>query len=82
MYTEIETALKEAGNDKNVVVTMLTGAGNYYCSGNDLSNFATIPPEGPQKLAAEGKEILRYIYPVYCNLWYCLLRMNLFDLNK
>ena len=59
MYSEIKTALKEAGEDDNVVITMLTGAGSYYCSGNDLSNFATIPPEGPKKLAAEGKEILR-----------------------
>ena len=50
--------MKAAGEDKSVVVTVLTGAGDYYCSGNDLSNFATIPPEGPKALAAQGKKVL------------------------
>ena len=58
MYKEVQRALEEAGQDSNVVVTVLTGAGNYYCSGNDLSNFTQIPPEGPEKLAAEAKDIL------------------------
>ena len=58
MYKEVQCALEEAGQDSNVVVTVLTGAGNYYCSGNDLSNFTQIPPEGPEKLAAEAKDIL------------------------
>ena len=48
-----------AGEDDKVVVALLTGAGDYYCSGNDLSNFTQIPPEGPQKLAAEAKQILK-----------------------
>ena len=59
MYREIQEALKVAGEDDRVVVTLLTGAGDYYCSGNDLSNFTQIPPEGPQKLAAEAKQILK-----------------------
>ena len=58
MYKEVQHALEEAGQDSSVVVTVLTGAGNYYCSGNDLSNFTQIPPEGPEKLAAEAKDIL------------------------
>ncbi|KAL5467667.1 hypothetical protein EMCRGX_G031930 [Ephydatia muelleri] len=58
MYSEIQEAMKAAGEDKSVVVTVLTGAGDYYCSGNDLSNFATIPPEGPKALAAQGKKVL------------------------
>ena len=49
----------EAGDNNSVVVAMITGEGDYYCSGNDLSNFANIPPEGPKKLAADAKEILR-----------------------
>lgn len=58
MYSEIQEAMKAAGEDRSVVVTVLTGAGDYYCSGNDLSNFATIPPEGPKALAAQGKKVL------------------------
>lgn len=59
MYSEIQHALTVAGEDDNVVVTVITGAGDYFCSGNDLSNFANIPPEGPAKMAAEAREILR-----------------------
>lgn len=59
MYSEIQRALDEAAKIDSIVVTMITGAGNYYCSGNDLSNFMNIPPEGPQKLAADAKEILK-----------------------
>lgn len=61
MYSEIQHALNAAGEDKNVVVTVITGAGDYFCSGNDLSNFTNIPPEGPAKMAAEAREVLRYI---------------------
>lgn len=59
MYQEVQHALQTAGKEGSVVVTVITGAGEYYCSGNDLSNFAQIPPEGPQKLAAEAKKILQ-----------------------
>ena len=61
MYKEVQHALLAAGEDDSVVVTVITGAGDYYCSGNDLSNFAQIPPEGPQKLAAEAKKILLWV---------------------
>lgn len=59
MYTEVQQALIEAGENDSVVLAAITGAGDYYCSGNDLSNFMNIPPEGPEKLAAEAKVILR-----------------------
>ncbi|KAK7791471.1 hypothetical protein R5R35_002391 [Gryllus longicercus] len=39
MYDEIVCALNEAANDDNIVITAITGAGDYYCSGNDLRNF-------------------------------------------
>ncbi|XP_028392030.1 enoyl-CoA delta isomerase 2, mitochondrial-like [Dendronephthya gigantea] len=58
MYLEIIQALKQAGED-NSVVTLITGAGQYFCSGNDLTNFLNIPPEGPEKMAADGRELLR-----------------------
>ena len=60
MYGEIQEALERAGEDESVVCAVVTGAGDYYCSGNDFSNFTQIPPEGPQKMAAEAKDILRY----------------------
>ena len=65
MYGEVERALLAAGEDDRVVCTVLTGAGDYYCSGNDLSNFTQIPPEGPQKMAADAKETLRYVLRMY-----------------
>ena len=58
MYQEVQHALRTAGEDGSVVVAVITGAGDYYCSGNDLSNFMQIPPEGPAKFAAEAKKIL------------------------
>ncbi|KAL5015594.1 hypothetical protein ScPMuIL_007323, partial [Solemya velum] len=33
-------------------------AGDYYCSGNDLGNFANIPPEGITAMAEKAGEIL------------------------
>ena len=59
MYTDVQNALRAAGEDGSVRVALLTGAGDYFCSGNDLSNFAKIPPEGPQKLAAQGRAVLQ-----------------------
>ena len=59
MYSEVQQALREAGDDESVVLVVLTGAGEYYCSGNDVSNFANIPPEGMEKLAADAKHVLR-----------------------
>ena len=60
MYTGIGDALKNAAQDSTVVTVMITGAGNYFCSGNDLSNFMNIPPEGPAALAKAGSVVLRY----------------------
>jgi len=37
-----------------------TGAGDYYCSGNDLSNFMNIPPDGIQAMAEEAGRLLEY----------------------
>ena len=60
MYNEIVTALEDAGKNDACVVAMVTGSGDYYCSGNDLGNFAQIPPEGPEKMAADGRQVLKY----------------------
>ena len=59
MYEEIIQALDDAASDNDCVVSMVTGTGDYYCSGNDLSNFTKIPPEGPAAMAMKGKEVLQ-----------------------
>lgn len=35
------------------------GAGDFYCSGNDLTNFTKIPEEGVEAMAKSGAELLR-----------------------
>jgi len=39
MYKEIPRAMKLASDDDSVVLTVLTGAGDYYSSGNDLAGY-------------------------------------------
>ncbi|KAJ8375097.1 hypothetical protein SKAU_G00056770 [Synaphobranchus kaupii] len=58
MYNEIIKALELAGNDDSVI-TVLTGSGDFYCSGNDLNNFTKIPEGGIEKLARDSGELLR-----------------------
>ena len=41
MYKQITECLKEADKDPNIVAFVISGAGDYYCSGNDLTNFNT-----------------------------------------
>ena len=59
MYERLTNILKSSATDNNVRVVLLTGTGDYYCSGNDLSNFLNIPPEGPEKLAADSAQLLK-----------------------
>lgn len=59
MYVGLRETLNEVANDDSIKVLLTTGAGNYYSSGNDLSNFTNLPPEGPQKLAQDSRELLR-----------------------
>lgn len=39
-------------------IYLLPGAGDFYCSGNDLGNFMNIPPDGIKAMAEKGGEIL------------------------
>ena len=59
MYLEIVEALEEADKDASVKLAVITGEGDFYCSGNDLSNFTNIPPEGPQKMARDARDVLK-----------------------
>uniref|UniRef100_A0A2D4L631 ACB domain-containing protein n=1 Tax=Micrurus paraensis TaxID=1970185 RepID=A0A2D4L631_9SAUR len=58
MYNEIMKALEEATNDDSAI-TVLTGNGDYYCSGNDLSNFTQISPGGIEESAKNSAEMLK-----------------------
>ena len=70
MYSEWIEALEEAAADKKTVIAVVTGAGDYFCSGNDLSNFMNIPPEGIEKMAEDGKDIVRrYIFEYFLNIY-------------
>lgn len=46
MYYEFMIVLDEVGKNDVCVVVMVIGIGDYYCSGNDLSNFIRILFEG------------------------------------
>ncbi|XP_072306485.1 enoyl-CoA delta isomerase 2 isoform X2 [Eucyclogobius newberryi] len=58
MYTEIMAALGHASTDSSVLA-VFTGAGDFYCSGNDLTNFTKIPEGGVEEMAQQGGELLR-----------------------
>ena len=61
MYNDIESVLKSSATDDSIKALVLTGAGDYYCSGNDLSNFLNIPPEGPEKMAKDSAVLLKLV---------------------
>uniref|UniRef100_H2PHT5 Enoyl-CoA delta isomerase 2 n=4 Tax=Pongo abelii TaxID=9601 RepID=H2PHT5_PONAB len=58
MYHEIMHALKAASKDDSII-TVLTGNGDYYSSGNDLTNFTDIPPGGVEEKAKNNAVLLR-----------------------
>ncbi|KAM4606108.1 enoyl-CoA delta isomerase 2 [Polymixia lowei] len=64
MYNEIIRALEQAAKDDSVI-TVFTGAGDFYCSGNDLTNFTKIPEGGIQQMAKDGGELLRKYVKAY-----------------
>lgn len=67
MYCCMRDTLNQAANDNDVRVFVLTGAGNFYSSGNDLANFTNIPPEGPQKLVADSRVLLKTFVEAFIN---------------
>ncbi|XP_036934793.1 enoyl-CoA delta isomerase 2, mitochondrial isoform X1 [Acanthopagrus latus] len=64
MYNEIIAALEQAAKDDSVL-TVLTGAGDFYCSGNDLTNFTKIPEGGVEEMARKGGDLLRKYVKAY-----------------
>lgn len=55
MYSELENALRTASTNINIKVILLTGSGDFYSSGNDLSNFSEL--KHPLSIAKEAKQI-------------------------
>jgi peroxisomal 3,2-trans-enoyl-CoA isomerase len=60
MYTEIIDALNAAAKDESVRVAVTTGTGDYYCSGNDLTNF-TKSPQTPESQDMAAKRFLKFV---------------------
>nr|XP_020645468.1 enoyl-CoA delta isomerase 2, mitochondrial-like [Pogona vitticeps] len=58
MYTEIMQALDEAAKDDSVI-TVLTGNGDYYCSGNDLNNAADVPEGGMDEMVQKRVQMIK-----------------------
>ena len=40
MYFELKDALNEANKNENISFVCITGAGDYFTSGNDLNNYS------------------------------------------
>uniref|UniRef100_A0A914YDE4 ACB domain-containing protein n=1 Tax=Panagrolaimus superbus TaxID=310955 RepID=A0A914YDE4_9BILA len=59
MYNGIIKALEEASANKETKFVVFSGAGQYYCSGNDLSNFEKAAKIGKEKLADEARELFQ-----------------------
>ncbi|KAF7708940.1 hypothetical protein HF521_017997 [Silurus meridionalis] len=64
MYNELMEALDFAGKNDSVI-TVFTGSGDFYCSGNDLNNFTKIPEGGVEKMAKDAGELLRRYVKAY-----------------
>lgn len=61
LYIDLINVLRWAKEKEEVRVVVLTGAGNFYSSGNDLSNFTTVDlSDRPliEKLMADSKTML------------------------
>ena len=57
MYEEIPRALQEAEENSDILFVVLTGSGDYFSSGNDLSNYMK-PSEDPEADIIKGSRYL------------------------
>lgn len=58
MYDELILALQKVASDDNASIGVLTGAGDFYSSGNDLSNLMSVDPSQIGKMAKDGSDLL------------------------
>ena len=62
MYQDVAAALKEADQDPSVIACCMTGNGEYYSSGNDLSNYTGNMMEGDvEAKIKEGCDMCGYV---------------------
>ncbi|PAA82952.1 hypothetical protein BOX15_Mlig018253g5, partial [Macrostomum lignano] len=60
LYAEWSKAMEQAAADDKVKAMVITGAGEYFSSGNDLSSFTNLKPGVTmEQMAADGNAILR-----------------------
>ncbi|KAK3909587.1 Enoyl-CoA delta isomerase 2, partial [Frankliniella fusca] len=59
MYAEIPKALHAGAVDDNVVVTVVTGSGSYYCSGNDLSGYLEWDGNDLERTAKQAANVIQ-----------------------
>nr|CAB3240673.1 enoyl-CoA delta isomerase 2, mitochondrial [Phallusia mammillata] len=64
MYEEIIVALNTAAKDSSTIA-VITGTGDYYCSGNDLENFKNINPSNMNQIATDSGDLLRRYVSAY-----------------
>mmetsp|Transcript_24491 Transcript_24491/g.40832 ORF Transcript_24491/g.40832 Transcript_24491/m.40832 type:complete len:311 (+) Transcript_24491:50-982(+) len=66
MYTEITHALNKLSTDETVKVCMITGSGDFYSSGNDLSNFSASIMH-PLTMAKLGRDMCDLFVSAFIN---------------
>lgn len=66
MYTEIISALKEAEINPEIKFCVFTGAGDYFSSGNDLSNYLKETKE-PEKMVKQGCKMVEDYVNAFIN---------------
>lgn len=57
MYLAIQNGLHTAGKDKDTTITVISGTGDYFSSGNDLGNFM-VDMSDIAKVAKESNQLL------------------------
>lgn len=56
MYQDISLALQEAAKDPSTHITALTGTGDFYSSGNDLSSMTAMTSGDEEGIMAQIKK--------------------------
>lgn len=65
MYRGVTLALQEAAQDPSTHITALTGTGDYYSSGNDLSSMTAMTVGEEEGIMAEIKKaatLIKYAF--------------------
>jgi len=63
MYVALTDALNSGSADPNTNIIVLTGTGDYFCSGNDLGNFSNVTDV--KAMAEAGRKILQLYIGAY-----------------